>query len=200
LSGYRIGDPIATFYSQRSADVSDRHSRQDVMLAAPEDLAERMQRSGVTGNVGGGSGAGVAAPPPAPAAPKNGREFQSLQLLADLGRGQEQIRTRENFDALATFAPAVPTDSNGRATVKVKLPDSRPVSSDGIAVAGGKQFGAKESISPGSADGASFSAALQLRDKIERPSSCRTRPIRRWMWMSRFGQATRNSPKAPGAG
>ncbi len=53
---------------------------------------------------------------------------------------------RENFNALATFAPAVPTDANGRASVKVKLPDSltryRVMA---IAVAGGKQFGANES-------------------------------------------------------
>ena len=58
----------------------------------------------------------------------------------------KEIRMRENFDALATFAPAVPTDANGRASVKVKLPDSltryRVMA---VAVAGGKQFGANES-------------------------------------------------------
>ena len=53
---------------------------------------------------------------------------------------------RENFNALATFAPAVPTDSDGRAIVKVKLPDNltryRVMA---VAVAGGRQFGMNES-------------------------------------------------------
>jgi uncharacterized protein YfaS (alpha-2-macroglobulin family) len=61
--------------------------------------------------------------------------------------GQEQqIQIRENFNALATFASTVPTDQNGRASVKVKLPDSltryRVMA---VAVAGGKEFGYGES-------------------------------------------------------
>jgi alpha-2-macroglobulin len=144
LTGYRIGDPISTFYAQRGPEVSDHHSRENVLLAAPEDLAEKLRSVG--GNVGGGEArlGGAAAPMMAKSLPMNGREFQKLQLLADLQK--EQIRTREDFNALATFAPAVPTDANGRASVKVKLPDSltryRVMA---VAVAGGKQFGANES-------------------------------------------------------
>ena len=144
LSGYRIGDPIATFYSQRGPDVSDHHLRQEVLLAAPEELAEKLRQSGgIPGGTPGGVPGGVAERQMA-ALPQSGRAFQKLQLLADLQ--QDQIRTRENFNALATFAPAVPTDANGRATVRVKLPDSltryRVMA---VAVAGGKQFGGSES-------------------------------------------------------
>ena len=55
---------------------------------------------------------------------------------------KEQIRTRENFNALATFAPAVPTDANGHASVKVKYPDSLTtwVTTARLATAG-NQFG-----------------------------------------------------------
>src|SRR5207245_8309579 len=53
---------------------------------------------------------------------------------------------RENFNALAVFAPSVRTDANGRAQVQVKLPDNltryRVMA---VAVAGGKQFGSGES-------------------------------------------------------
>ncbi|HMY76460.1 MAG TPA: DUF6049 family protein, partial [Blastocatellia bacterium] len=56
------------------------------------------------------------------------------------------IRTRIDFNALATFAPALPTDANGRASVKVKVPDNltryRVMA---VAVAGEKQFGTGES-------------------------------------------------------
>ena len=142
LTGYRIGDPLSTFYSERSPDTSDYHLRSEVILGNPADLT---------------------------AAASNGRNFESL-ALDSLRQGQagkesrfmmaaqaapppppkpgepESIRTRENFNDLATFSPAVPTDSNGRARVQVKLPDNltryRVMA---VAVAGGKQFGGGES-------------------------------------------------------
>ena len=53
---------------------------------------------------------------------------------------------RENFNALAVFAPAVPTDAQGRARVSVKIPDNltryRVMA---VSVAGGRQFGSGES-------------------------------------------------------
>ena len=146
LTGYRVGDPISTFYPQRNGDARDYHSRQDVLLAAPEDLAEKLQRSGFY--VSGGTAGGVAGGVPAPMmARKMALPLEARNVLdLNTGASEEQIRMRENFNALATFAPAVPTDANGRATVKVKLPDSltryRVMA---IAVAGGKQFGANES-------------------------------------------------------
>jgi uncharacterized protein YfaS (alpha-2-macroglobulin family) len=147
LTGYRIGDPIETFYAQRSADVSDHHLRQEVLLTAPEDLAERMQRGGVPGGVPGGVAGGVRAPMPPPPPPPKSMERGRLSMVAEQSADESQnIRLREDFNALATFAPAVPTDANGRASVKVKLPDSltryRVMA---VAVAGGKQFGANES-------------------------------------------------------
>ena len=58
----------------------------------------------------------------------------------------DPIRIRQDFNALAVFAPSVTTDSNGRAEVKVKLPDNltryRVMA---VAVAGGKHFGSGES-------------------------------------------------------
>jgi len=148
LTGYRIGDPISTFYAQRNADASDYHSRQDVLLAATEDLAEKLRQvGGVPGGTLGGMGGAPAAmmARKMAALPVNGRALSEMNALVT--RDQEtEIRMRENFDALATFAPAVPTDANGRASVKVKLPDSltryRVMA---VAVAGGKQFGANES-------------------------------------------------------
>jgi uncharacterized protein YfaS (alpha-2-macroglobulin family) len=148
LTGYRIGDPISTFYTQRSGDASDHHSRESVLLAAPEDLAALLQRGSSSGGGMGRSDASVArmVMPAAPPkfAPEYGRNAFALQVKADAP--EAQIRMRENFNALATFAPAVPTDADGRASVKVKLPDSltryRVMA---VAVAGGKQFGANES-------------------------------------------------------
>src|SRR2546423_2733492 len=62
------------------------------------------------------------------------------------GGEPEAIRMRENFNALAVFAPSVPTDAQGRAEVRVKVPDNltryRVMA---VSVAGGRQFGSGES-------------------------------------------------------
>ncbi len=60
--------------------------------------------------------------------------------------GSQKIAVRTDFNALALFAPDVKTDSRGKASVSIKLPDSltryRVMV---VAVAGGKQFGTGES-------------------------------------------------------
>src|SRR5262249_10910947 len=60
--------------------------------------------------------------------------------------GDTPIQTRIDFNALAFFAASLPTDSDGRTSVKVKLPDNltryRVMA---VAVAGDKLFGAGES-------------------------------------------------------
>ena len=53
---------------------------------------------------------------------------------------------RENFNALAVFAPNVKTDANGKATVDVKLPDNLTrYRVTAISVDAGKRFGKGES-------------------------------------------------------
>jgi uncharacterized protein YfaS (alpha-2-macroglobulin family) len=153
LTGYKLEDPVAVFYAQRGADVSDYHLRQSVQLAEPGTLAVEEER------VGGGGGrankmrsmAGTvgALPTPAPQAAMARREGNVDAVLAGAPAGeaeQQAIRLRENFNALAVFAPSVQTDAQGRAEVKVKVPDNltryRVMA---VSVAGGKQFGSGES-------------------------------------------------------
>lgn len=156
LTGYQLADPLAVFYAQRGADVTDYHLRSTVQLADPGNLLQLAP--GLVGGVAmesevmtlGGSSATKASPrrmvtksgsnemPPPPPAPQ----------VAQAGGedGQEAIRLRENFNALAVFAPSVPTDARGRAEVKVKVPDNltryRVMA---VSVAGGRQFGSGES-------------------------------------------------------
>jgi uncharacterized protein YfaS (alpha-2-macroglobulin family) len=79
---------------------------------------------------------------------KNGDFAADAMSAEEKAEGQnEAIRLRENFNALAVFAPAVPTDASGRAQVTVKVPDNltryRVMA---VSVAGGKQFGSGESV------------------------------------------------------
>ncbi len=173
LTGYRIEDPLAIFYAQRGADVSDYHLRKDVQLSNPQAVIRMMQQV----SVGGGRGAAnlmsvtesveVTASGPATKrearprvargvlnaerddAPANAYAIDGLARDEKSAAGAEPdaaIRLRENFNALAVFAPAVPTDAAGRAEVKVKVPDNltryRVMA---VSVAGGRQFGSGES-------------------------------------------------------
>ncbi|HEX3560840.1 MAG TPA: alpha-2-macroglobulin family protein [Pyrinomonadaceae bacterium] len=153
LTGYKLEDPVAVFYAQRGADVSDYHLRNHVQLAGPGDITIAEGRGAGGGRVAfsaGVSNADAALMPSAMAvpAPVERRAIPSLDKLGTLNQPAEQqaIRLRENFNALAVFAPSLPTDAQGRAEVKVKVPDNltryRVMA---VSVVGGRQFGSGES-------------------------------------------------------
>ncbi len=152
LSNYQLADPLATFYTQRGGDVSNHHLRQNVVLSKPDSLIGQAQQ-GQQGNLALDSvavtaGARMAAPPAPMATPMAEAKMKvSGGVLQEPEQSQPTpIRARIDFNALATFAPALPTDANGRASVKVKVPDNltryRVMA---VAVAGEKQFGSGES-------------------------------------------------------
>jgi len=149
LTGYRLPDPLSVFYAALGDPVATEHLRRWVRLTAPGGLAAH----GSLGTVGTGSGGGgivaegavmmdaMVTSAPAPGAPvarnaavptESRRERSTLyksvadeeapDRAPDPSAGPVVLRT--NFDPLALWAPSVPTDAAGRATVDVKLPDS----------------------------------------------------------------------------
>ena len=143
LTKYKLDDPVSVFYPERSAEVDDSHLRESVWLSGLFELG------GADFAAGGGGPGGASMmrqrtlltstnPAPPPNAPPSVSLFD--------GNEPAPIRIRQDFNALAVFAPSLPTDINGRAEVKVKLPDNltryRVMA---VAVAGGKQFGSGES-------------------------------------------------------
>ncbi len=159
LTGYSVSDPASIFYTTRQPGVTDHHSRSEVLLANPADVVAAGTGTG-TGTVSGsGSGMGRGGAPPAPPAKMRaefamaGRSIDGMEVLesvsasvGDPAGGEEAIELRQNFDALAVFAPSVRTDADGRATVKVKLPDNLTrYRITAVAVDPGKRFGKTES-------------------------------------------------------
>ena len=64
----------------------------------------------------------------------------------DQSSPETPIELRQNFNALAVFAPSVKTDSNGRAMVDIKLPDNLTrYRITAVSVDAGKRFGKAES-------------------------------------------------------
>jgi len=142
LTDYRLADPVAAFYQTRAADVGSTHGRASIVLASPEALAAEDRALGVDEEViveevelEGEWMAATEAPASAPAP----------EEAADKGPEGQPIRVRVDFDPLATFAPEVRTDGDGRAQVAVTLPDNltryRVMV---VAVAGGHEFGSAE--------------------------------------------------------
>jgi uncharacterized protein YfaS (alpha-2-macroglobulin family) len=137
LTDYQLADPLEVFYRMRDAGVNSWYGRSSIVLASPEVLAAEGGLAGITVVETVEVEKEVALEVPAAEAP-----------AGDMGsRGAEAapIRMRTDFDPLATFAPAVRTDTGGRAQVEVALPDNltryRVMV---VAVAGGSQFGSAE--------------------------------------------------------
>ncbi|MCY7348670.1 MAG: Ig-like domain-containing protein, partial [Pyrinomonadaceae bacterium] len=153
LTGYQLADPMSIFYTARAAGVTDYHLRKDVLLGNPDD---------------------VKAPPPPPVPSSPMMMSESVQMSAgamnapksamkrEAKRGDisaeadddairieteiSEINLRENFNALAVFAPSVETDSNGKAVVPIKLPDNLTrYRIMAVSVDTGKRFGKGES-------------------------------------------------------
>lgn len=145
LTDYKLDDPISVFYPERGAEVEDQHLREDVWLATASGVEASAAGAGQPlsfskADVASTIRQGLLAPPAPAMALANSAPMDMVS------RAPDPIRIRQDFNALAVFAPSVPTDSNGRAEVKVKLPDNltryRVMA---VAVAGGKQFGSGES-------------------------------------------------------
>ncbi len=139
LSNYSLPDPNDIFYVALQSGVRTVYGRDGLVLsdvsAGADDVAEEammadgMARSAVTSS------------------PKVARMAMAGAPAADAERagGGGPIDVRNNFDALAVFAPEVTTDANGKATVSVPLPDNltryRVMV---VAVDGDDRFGAVE--------------------------------------------------------
>ncbi len=161
LSGYRIGSPLDLFYSQRGAGVTDYHSRKDILLGNEKDIKpQNAQNQAEFGLVGGADmntvSSNKSASMPKPMASPVMRAMKNKAISDDKDEEKREedsptnpdtpINLRSNFNALAIFAPSVKTDSNGKATVEVKVPDNltryRVMA---VVVDAGKRFGGGES-------------------------------------------------------
>jgi alpha-2-macroglobulin len=157
LTRYSVADPAAVFYTARDAGTRDFHLRGEVLLGDPGDVKVPLSPERPTGSLGAMSADAAMAPvrqarnsiPMAGRAmkmevSKDGAEREAFKI-----EGQDAdaaIALRQNFNALAVFAPSVKTDSNGRATVDIKLPDNLTrYRITAVSVDQGKRFGKAES-------------------------------------------------------
>ncbi|MGB2954458.1 MAG: alpha-2-macroglobulin family protein [Anaerolineales bacterium] len=123
LTNYNLSDPLSVFYATRPSDYSSYYTRSSIVLTNPValldqavDAARNMPQSTLIME-------GVAEMEEAAPA------MDALFAGEDKGMGGGEapgtaIQIRIDFNPLAIFAPEVHTNSNGRAAVKVNLPDN----------------------------------------------------------------------------
>ena len=145
LTGYTLPDPIAAFYPRRSAGVGDYHLRSSVLLIDPDKLLEQGALEAPQEALRAMAPAPMAAGRVMETAAVEEREVKKtveMGLADGEGAAGEPIRVRADFNPLAAFEPAVPTDADGTASIEITLPDNltryRVMV---VAVAGEKHFG-----------------------------------------------------------
>ncbi len=149
--------------------MTDYHLRESVLLGNPKDvkppetpvngrgLAAASVQFTVAGSGGGNRQRSPAPPPAAKMEARRGDTESNFAVdgLKDSADRDEASRPendntpialRTNFNALAVFSPSVKTDSSGRASVKVKLPDNLTrYRVTAVSVTTDKKFGGGES-------------------------------------------------------
>ncbi|MCP4416622.1 MAG: hypothetical protein GY805_08365, partial [Chloroflexi bacterium] len=148
LSNYQLTDPSAIFYGERPSAVSGYYGRSNILLANPASLIGQVE--GSNKNFQEVEVTRVVTSDVVTEGEMVEEEAMEMAFAADDAAAAPPpegtpIQIRTNFDPLATFAPAVHTDSQGYAQVEVQLPDNLTrYRIMVVAVAGGKQFGTVE--------------------------------------------------------
>ena len=131
LTGHVFRDPMSWLYPFRSGDVKEAHLREHIVLASLDQLAKAMEEQKESEKMGDKGATGGAPPPPSPSAVAEAAPKARMAKAEapgggkdDEGGGASPIAVRSNFNPLAAFVPATPTDPSGKATLPFKLPDN----------------------------------------------------------------------------
>ncbi|CAM4840593.1 unnamed protein product, partial [Rotaria magnacalcarata] len=110
LTGHKLESPLSEFYPNRSENIRHHQSRERCLLSNAQDIEqlkkkiqERLTLDDSEGGGGGGGGGGG-----------DDRSHHKFMTTA----------VRSNFNPLACWTPSSITDSSGRVSIEVKLPDS----------------------------------------------------------------------------
>ncbi len=124
LTNYQLADPISVFYSDRPSAWDSIYSRASIVLVDPQALASDATQNKVLQSVEVPRAAAEAAQQPAAGAMSMPMATATASLADGAATPTTPIQVRVDFNPLATFAPAVHTDAEGKASIPVKLPDN----------------------------------------------------------------------------
>lgn len=122
LTNYQLADPLAVFYTERSANLSSYYARASIVLVDPLSLAGAVQNAAQDA-LRRNALPELAAGAPAAMSTQVAEMAAQPQEKSE-AKNQPAIRIRVDFNPLANFSPSVRTDFSGRARVNIKLPDN----------------------------------------------------------------------------
>ncbi len=152
LSNYKLSDPLTSFYTSRGIQTKDNHQRTQLLLANERELKRNEKFPSPNPKP-------TIAPPPKTIVSNysiaKGNFVRAVTGVpggtgipggVPVGISEPIVNARIKFNPLAAFSASVITDANGKASVKIKLPDSltryRVMV---VATDGAKKFGIGES-------------------------------------------------------
>ncbi|RMG03526.1 MAG: hypothetical protein D6735_08355 [Acidobacteria bacterium] len=109
LMNYRIPNPLDKFYLENQSGISDSHLREFVLVQNLKSFKERILHGEGTA-IGGGAGMGVVS--------------KSAMVITGESLRRPKDIIRKDFNPLALFVASLKTNSQGKATVDLKLPDN----------------------------------------------------------------------------
>ncbi|CAF5064480.1 unnamed protein product, partial [Rotaria sp. Silwood1] len=115
LTDHKLQSLLEIFYPGRSKKITQFHSRTRCLLFDPQQVEHLKKKikeslySDEDGGWGGGGGGG------------GERRGKFKSSAYDLG---QKINVRSNFNPLACWTPSSVTDSSGRVSIEIKLPDN----------------------------------------------------------------------------
>lgn len=138
LTGYDLADPLDVFYSDVWTELNAKYMRSSILLTRADLVeyasGERAEATEEAAQDGGGDDMADES--------ADADRADSTSAPSDAA----EIDVRENFDALALYAPSESTGAGGEVTVDVSLPDSltryRVMA---VAIDGAERFGKAES-------------------------------------------------------
>ncbi len=128
LTNYQLADPLSVFYATRPADTSSYYTRASILLTNPAALMDQAADAArsATQVVVEKEGEWVEEAMEAPSAAEADFAMDAVGMGMDgeAAPGGEAIQIRIDFNPLATFEPEVRTNGEGKATIRVNLPDN----------------------------------------------------------------------------
>ena len=148
LTGYQLRNPLDVFYRERPSLIEGYHNRASILLVNPFALADQMAVDGAIRTVEV-TRVVAEAMMAEETAMDSAMPEAAMEMPAAAPPGMEDeadpIAIRQDFNPLATFAPAVRTDASGQAQVAIQLPDNLTRYRVMVVAVSERQFGTAES-------------------------------------------------------
>ena len=128
LTNYQLVDPLSVFYATRPADTSSYYTRASILLTNPAALLDQAADAGrsatqvVLEKEGEWLEEGAVEMPAA--AEADFAMEEAGMAMDEAAPSGDAIQIRIDFNPLAAFEPEVRTNSQGRASIRVNLPDN----------------------------------------------------------------------------